>query len=307
VGDQFTLHQSHNMRNILFISSLSMAVAATFLVGCGGEEKEPPTREHQDLQYAAEQKDKDIEQFIRSMLKIQNNLDSIKELEKIVTLNRPSGKEGAQSMDEKIMDDIKLLYLKMEQNKLIIAKMEKDLKNSSIYNAQLVKMVERLKKDLSAKEEEIVKLKDELAKLKIYIDELIADVDKLALEKEGLEETVVKKEEEIAAKDDEMHTAYWIVGTAKELKEKGVMTKEGGFIGIGRAKKLSGSVDLNKLTKINTKEVKNIAIGGKKAELISPHPAGTYEWKGDKKKDGLVITDHEGFWRNSKVLVIVVD
>jgi seryl-tRNA synthetase len=241
------------------------------------------------------------------MLKIQNNLDSIKELEKIVTLNRPSGNEGAQSMDEKIMDDIKLLYLKMEQNKLIIAKMEKDLKNSSIYNAQLVKMVERLKKDLSAKEEEIVKLKDELAKSKIYIDELIADVDKLALEKEGLEETVVKKEEEIAAKDDEMHTAYWIVGTAKELKEKGVMTKEGGFIGIGRAKKLSGSVDLNKLTKINTKEVKNIAIGGKKAELISPHPAGTYEWKGEKKKDGLVITDHEGFWRNSKVLVIVVD
>lgn len=276
-------------------------------VGCGGDKEETVSRSHQDLIYAAEQKDKDIEDFIRSMLKIQNNLDSIKELEKIVTLNRPNGPEGTKGMDEKVLDDIKLLYMKMEQNKLIIAKMEKDLKNSSIYNAQLVKMIDRLKKDLAEKQEEIFKLKDDLAKSKIYIDELITDVDKLALEKENLEESVRKKEVELAAKDDEMHTAYWTVGTAKELKERGVMTNEGGFIGIGRAKKLSASVDLSKLTKVNTKNLKTVPIGGKKAELISPHPNGSFEWKGEKKKDELIITDPDNFWRNSKVLVIVVD
>lgn len=275
--------------------------------GCGGEKEETVSRDHQDLIYAAEQKDKDIEDFIRSMLKIQNNLDSIKELERIVTLNRPSGPEGSKGMDEKILDDIKLLYMKMEQNKLIIAKMEKDLKNSSIYNEQLAKMIDRLKKDLAEKQEEIFKLKDELAKSKIYIDELITDVDKLALEKENLEESVRQKEDELAAKDDEMHTAYWTVGTAKELKERGVMTSEGGFIGLGKAKKLSASVDLTKLTKVNTKELKNVPIGGKKAELISPHPNGSFEWKGEKKKDELIITDPNSFWRNSKVLVIVVD
>ena len=38
---------------------------------------------------------------------------------------------------------------------------------------------------------------------------------------------------------NEMNTAYYAVGTAKELKENGVLTKEGGLVGIGGVNKLN--------------------------------------------------------------------
>jgi hypothetical protein len=60
------------------------------------------------------------------------------------------------------------------------------------------------------------------------------------------------------------------------------------------------------LTKINIKETREFAIGAKKAEIVSSHPKHSYEIVGEKTADKLVVSDPDAFWRNSKVLVIVV-
>jgi hypothetical protein len=54
--------------------------------------------------------------------------------------------------------------------------------------------------------------------------------------------------------------------------------------------------------------VKEIAIGAKKAELVTPHPKGSYEFVEEGKTvTKLTISDPDAFWRNSKVLVIATN
>ena len=94
-------------------------------------------------------------------------------------------------------------------------------------------------------------------------------------------------------------------GGAKELKEKGVLTKEGGVVGIGAVNKLNTEgLSKDQFTVVDVTATPEIAIGAKKAKLATSHPASSY-----RLEDGtrLVITDADKFWSVSKYLVIVVE
>jgi len=104
----------------------------------------------------------------------------------------------------------------------------------------------------------------------------------------------------------ELNMAWYCVGTAKELRENGVLTKEGGVIGIGKVDKLNTAA-LNKdwFKRVDVTETTEIPIMAKKAKLVTTHPAGSYAMEGNVDK--LKITDATAFWSMSKYLVIVAD
>jgi hypothetical protein len=114
--------------------------------------------------------------------------------------------------------------------------------------------------------------------------------------------------EEIGTQTDKMNTAYYCFGTSKELKEKGVLTKEGGFIGIGKSEKLAADFNKDYFTKIDITLMKSVDLKSKKAKLVTTHASDSYKLEGDKTSvDKLVITNAEKFWASSKYLVIVVE
>ncbi|MDD3744021.1 MAG: hypothetical protein PHX54_10405, partial [Lentimicrobiaceae bacterium] len=111
--------------------------------------------------------------------------------------------------------------------------------------------------------------------------------------------------DDLTNRTDELNTAYYIVGERKDLIEKNILDKQGGFLGIGRTQKISGDVDLQHFTRIDIRNLKSIPLNVKEAKLMSVHPAGSYEWKkSDKKVDELVIIDPASFWERSRMLVI---
>jgi hypothetical protein len=113
------------------------------------------------------------------------------------------------------------------------------------------------------------------------------------------------KEQQANMQLNEMNTAYYCVGTQKELRDNNVLTKEGGVIGIGGVNKLN-TASLNKdyFKQIDITKVTVIPVDAKKATVVTPHPAGSYELVGTDRVENLTIKDTAAFWSLSKYLVI---
>lgn len=291
------------MRSIKHL--LLFLLPAIMLVACDGREKELEAQ-NAELSKIGEQKDAEISSFLSALNAIQENLDSIKQKENIITAMAVEDVENPNAREEMIVEDILLIYDKMKENKRMLEKLNNDLENSSIYNAELARTIKALKSRIEAKDAEISSLKEELAKADIVIDNMMADLDKLAQENTRKLEVIRQKEEVLVEKEEEIQKGYYIIGTSKELVEKNIIVKQGGFLGMGRIPKISEDASLEHFDQINIMEDRSFEIVSKKATLVSSHPAHTYEFYGDKTIDSLVVDDPDAFWQHTKVMVVLV-
>lgn len=288
--------------------TIAIIVAATILLGSCGQREKELEQQLAEVQQLSAQKDEDIDAFISSLTEIQYNLDSIKELEGIVTARVINGEESPTNAEDAIVDDMMLIYESMKKTRGQIETLEKKLDQSSIASDKLKNLLAKLKQDIKEKDEEIAQLKEGLAEANIYIDKLMSSVDRLALENERRIKVIQEKNVELQKKEEEIQTGFWAVGNTKDLRERNIIDKEGAFLGLGGVKVISEDMNLEDLEKVNILEVTEIAIDAKKAELVTPHPKHTYEFVEEGKKvTKLVIDDPEAFWQNSKVLVIVTN
>ena len=284
---------------------LILLLPVFLLIACNGREKELEA-ENAQLSEAGNVKDAEITKFLSAINSIQDNLDSIKQKENIITALAIEDVENPAAREERIVEDILLIYDKMQENKRMLDNLNKELEGSSIYNAELARTIRSLTKRIEGKNAEIVTLKDELAKADIVIDNMMADLDKMAMDNARKLEVIRQKEDVLEEKEAEIQSGYYIVGTSKELMEKNIISKQGGFLGMGRIPTISDDASLDHFTRINILEDVSFQIGTSKATLISSHPAHTYEFYGDKGIDSLVVDDPEAFWQHTKVMVILV-
>jgi predicted RNase H-like nuclease (RuvC/YqgF family) len=207
---------------------------------------------------------------------------------------------------EQIITDINSIYTLLEENKDKLADLRKQLGKSNYQVKELEKMVENMTRQLKQKDEEIAALTDMLNQMDIKITALTKNVQRLEEEGEVKSQTILEQTLELEEQTIAINTAYYIVGSKKELKDANIITSEGGFIGIGREKKLADDFDVNMFTQIDIREVSQIMISGKKIELVTSHPTESYSVEEMGDEIVLGILDAEAFWKNSKYLVIVV-
>lgn len=280
--------------------------SAIILASCGQREKELEQKVA-ELEQLSAQKDEDIDSFIASLSNIQSNLDSIKELEGIVTA-RAIALEGSESAEDAIVNDMMLIYERMKRTSDQLETLEKKFEQSSIASDKLKTLIAQLKEDIRKKDEEIAALKEGLTEANIYIDKLMSSVDRLALENERRIQVIQEKNVALQQKEAELQKGFWAAGSVKDLRGKNIIDKEGAFLGLGGVKVISEDMNLEDLTEINILEVSEIPVDAKKAELVTPHPKHSYEFVEEGKKiTKLVISDPSEFWQNSKVLVIVTN
>jgi len=277
-----------------------------FFFGCNQKKIEQLTNRGDSLQQLANQRDSSIIDFLQAFNEIQANLDTIKSKEMIIT-EMTAGKTELQKNDkDQINEDIKKIYQLLVENKEKVSTLKKKLSGSNAKIVELETMLNNLTKQVEEKNIEIEGLKAELGKLNIQVESLSKDVANLTEEGQIKSQKIQQQTEEINAKTEELNTAYYIVGTQKELKAKNVLTKEGGFIGIGANKKLKPDFDQSLFTKVDITKLKVIPCPGKKANVITNHPTGAYQITGEKASQTLEIKDYKEFWKSSKYLVIVI-
>ena len=236
-----------------------------------------------------------IVDFIGSMNEIQDNLSKIKEREKIITTRFDNGNsEITDNQKTQIIEDIELINNLLLENKNKMASLNSKLKKSNLKITELEKMIESMATQMQQKDAEISSLQEKLAQANEQLKVLFQEYN--------------NRIEELGDKEDKLNTAFYCFGSSKELKEQGVITKEGGFIGLGKSVKLSDTFNKKYFTQIDIKLVNEIKLMSKKAKLITNHPANSYKIEGkDGSAEKLVILDVDAFWSSSKYLVLVVE
>lgn len=235
-------------------------------------------------------KEEAMTEFIASFNEIQNNLNEIKTKEKIISTSS-EGKEIKKPTKDQIISDIQAIYDLLDKNKKSVARFNKKLKDSNLKIGELEMAITNLTNQSNEKEVEISGLKNQLEKL---------NVDFASLKQRYIEEQQV-----VAMKTEQLNTAYYAIGSKKDLTKKGLITKEGGFIGLGRERDLNTTLDPSSFTKIDITSTTEIPIHGERVKLISTHPDGSYKLvEGSASIDKIVILDPTKFWSISKYLVI---
>ncbi len=242
-------------------------------------------------------KDSIINDVFASINVIAENLNSIKEREKMVQTN--SQGEVTKEKRAQINEDIAAIGSLLAQNRAAINRLQgstEQLRKANIKITELEQLMASLNQQVNEKNADISMLKQDLEKLSIQVTELNTTVEDLTETKTTLE-TVVSQQ------TDALNTAFYLVGPEKQLEAAGIVEKSG-FI--GRTVKLAAGYDISQFTRIDVTKVDRILVGQKKVTIVSNHPAGSYELV---MSDGdtcemLLIKDPKAFWSASKVLLI---
>ena len=251
-------------------------------------------------------KDSMVVDFVNAFNEIQSNLDSIKMKEKIISKSTAGSSEIKARTKDQIISDINQIYKLQQDNKAMLSTLRFKLKKAGIQTAELERMIENLSNQIEEKDVQIAQLKDDLSKVNVHVADLTTKVVDLNANVENLSTLNQEKEQVIAAKTTEMNTAYYVIGTTSYLKDNKIVTKEGGFIGLGRTKELVPDIDKSALTRVDITQVNVIPIMKSKATLLTTHPKSSYRLTGEHASDSLVITNQKEFWSLSKVLVVNV-
>ena len=243
------------------------------------------------------QRDSLINEWIVAFDQIEEDLKTIKHKENLISV-KTEGEEISEDKKQDIIEDIKLLNTLLDENKKRIAYLEKKLKKSGISISSLEDKVKQLEISLNEKDSSIIQLKTMLVTRDFAINELNEKV-------ENLNDEVIQSKIVINMQENQMNKAYFTMGSFKQLKEKGVIDKSGGFIGMGKTKTLNSEIKEDDFEQINILETKSIPVNSKKINIITEHPAGSYELiTKDDMIASIEIKDPAQFWKISKYAVI---
>lgn len=253
------------------------------------------TQLRDSLNQIISQKDNEINDMIATFGDIEEGFREITEAQSRVTLAK-SG-EGTNSA-KRIKENMQFIQQTMRQNKELINKLKQQVRESSVRGEQLKKIVDNLTEQMAIKDKQLQSLREELDAKDIHIaelDEVVADLNKNVT---TLKEESNQKSQTISTQDKELHTAWFVFGTKKELKEKRILVD---------GEVLQSNFDKDYFTKIDIRIDKEIKLYSSSAEMLTNHPASSYTLQRDAKKQYVLrINDPDAFWSTSKYLVILV-
>lgn len=282
---------------------LMIAFAAVLATGCHNykADVEALQKEKETLINDSKQKNEMINEFVASMNEIETNLSAISEKQASIDMSA-SNPEMTRSQRERINEEIAAINELMKSNRDKMADLQKKLKRSNSRIGEFEKMVANLNTQIETKDKELAELNTKLNDLNTQVATLNTNVSTLTVQNE-------EKTKFIDDQTSKLHTAYYTKGTYKELESKNVLTKEGGFLGIGKEQKITNDFNPDAFAKVDITQTKVIPIESKNAKVISTHPTNSYvlETKEQDKKyvTNLVISDPEQFWKASKYLVVM--
>ena len=243
-------------------------------------------------------RDSMINQWLLSFDEIEKNLNVIKEKEKLISV-KSSDTEVSKNRKEQILEDIKSINTLIEQNKKKIASLSAQLKASG-------GTIKGLQTRIASLEESMVQYESEIAELNNTLVTKDSEIGQLNNHVVALNDTITRKVETINVQTGKLHQAFLASGTYKDLKEKGLVIKDGGFIGLGRKQFLVEDFSDSLFTEIDITTMTTIPVNSKDVRLITEHPSSSYELVKENEKQiaYISIINPDEFWKITKYAVV---
>ena len=271
------------------------------------------SRKYQDLnselrllKQSSKEREVEMEEIFSILNEVESGLKSIREAENILILQSKQGiAEVLPGTKEQVRSDIAAIGEAIKKYKSEIEKLKND---NRVTSAQFNKRLQALMDELDEKSLLIEDLENQIEKREVQLKIKSAQVATLdmtvaALRTEvaalGLESETQK--EIINIQVQELNSAYYIIGTKKELIEANVMTKGGLF----SQAKVSYLAEQSSFVKIDIREVSEINLNTKRVKVLTIHPVGTYNLYTDENGMQILnISNKDSFWEQTKYLVV---
>jgi DNA repair exonuclease SbcCD ATPase subunit len=279
-------------------SRLSLFSVLMILASCNNEQAKQEEKLRQDSLLQVQQ-DSLMNVFHGELEAIASKVKEVNAKNGIFNLDTSENKVLSK---ETILSQVESLDQLLSSNQNQLNDLYKRMRDSKLNTEQLESKIKEMQETIAQREAYIDKLVKMLEDKDIKIDQILARVDSMRVTNIGLTEEVIKM-------DEEMHQVYYVVGEAKELKEKGITTKEGGLMGLGGSKKLDVSkLDISLFKMVDERDLTSIPLFSKKAKLVTNHPESSYSFKLDAagQTESIEITDRKRFWMATDYLVVEV-
>ena len=296
----------NTLRSLLFTSIFAMVLFA-MVPSCGDKagEEEKMRMQHQldSLRLVNEEKERELAEMSSFMVIVSEGLDSLSMYEDtFLNIQGPERSKLTRSQLRERIDGFAQLLDRQRQRIMLLEDSLRLLDGDGI--AKLRSIITYLNGQLDEKNRTVEQLRAELRYRNVDISRLRSKVDTLTSANEQLTSTVKIQTEALTVQDEVINECYVRIGTKKELKEAGILTKGGLF----RKSKL----DISKLTpsNFNAVDIRNftsIELPSSKVKIITTMPATSYQLVPNGDVTTLHILNPNEFWSVSNYLVIQID
>lgn len=305
---------SNNFKNSQIFCGALLLLSMVLSVSCVSNKKytslEARTDSLEVINMAQGQQLYELQDYIET---IARSLDSIAYQESILYL--PDPETGRRTVSRSVMiSRLESFQELIHRQKERVRTLEETILQDSIRLGSLHSLVSHLTTQIEQKDEEISKLKGELSRSKVEIAQkkkeiaiLNESVDNLSSEVESLNGAVADLEgsnEELQNKIKESEKVYYIIGTRKELRDKGLLSTNS-----LKPRLDATNIQISDFASANPEDLSEYSFSGRSPKIITDMPKDSYILY-DGRSGGqskLEITDLERFWSVTKILVIVVN
>ena len=208
----------------------SLVILLVLMASCGKQSSDYQALKAQNdsLLNAKLKLQDEVDGYFSAMNQIQQNIEKIKSTQNSISI-QPVGQELDDDMRKKINEDMLYLNEMLQANKDELARLKAKLKRSGFRSAELEQTISRLSKSLEEESSKVAELQIQLTQKDSLITQLGTTVNDLGKNVEDLSTDIKVKETKIKEQDETIHTAWYVFGTKKELKEQRIITSDGLF------------------------------------------------------------------------------
>jgi DNA repair exonuclease SbcCD ATPase subunit len=288
---------------------LLVAVIAGVVILKNKTQIEQLNLQNSNLNTTIEVRDSLVNEMASTFDEIEQNLTFIRnKREQMISVPQ----EGVQNQKEILVADIKLMNEMLEESSKKIDELDKKLSASGVEIKSFKNKIAQLNKSILEQDNIIQQLKVEIEQRDYKISGMDNTITKLqgdiASKDDSIKtksQVIAEKSQAITEKENEMNKAWIVAGTYDQLVNKGVLKKEGGFLGIAKNKAIRDNFNESGFTKLDIRNAVQFPLNTKKAKLISEHPDNSYRLVEENDKIAyLEIENPDEFWKLTKYVII---
>lgn len=267
------------------------------------------SNQNASLYETIELRDSLVNEMTTTFEEIEENLTFVRNKRDQMVLKPQEGQANQKKM---LVEDIKLMNEMLAESSTKIEELDKKLKNSGFEIKSFRNKIAQLTKSIEEQDNSIQELRAEIEQRDYKISEMGTQLATLqtdiALKEDSLlskSQAIADKSQIIVERENEINKAYVAVGTHDQLIKHGVLTKEGGFWGIGKNVVIRDDLNQKSFTQLDIRNTNHFRINSKKVKLISEHPANSYTLVEENDKIAyLEIENPAEFWKLTKYVIV---
>ncbi|NLO69627.1 MAG: hypothetical protein GX102_01465 [Porphyromonadaceae bacterium] len=282
--------------------------AFTLLLSCGQQGKRAEVdrlkAENDSLHNAKIALEEEVNDYFSTLNDVQQNIEKIKSAQNVLSV-RPLSENTPEDVRKKVTEDMNYINELIRTNQQELDNLRTKLKRSSFKLEDVEKTLTQLTKQLNEESAKVARLQAQLVKKDSVITNLGTKVDSLGKNVEELTLQNVEKQEVIQEQDQTIHSAWYAIGSKKELRDNKITSSDGIF---SPQKVLQSDFNKNYFVKVDARNTRAVPLySTTKAKVLTNHPRTSYTLEKENENYMLLITNPKEFWSVSKYLVVEVD